>query len=111
VNASGALVRAAGARRFVDDPTDGPGATPALGAAAEATVDFAGAARCAFGCDRADLLVGNDVARTHDHDALSLIDRQFSLLLFSSRRATEPTDPYLMPARKRCRKHYDMKSF
>jgi hypothetical protein len=73
--ASGALDRAAGIDRFVDDPADGPGAPSTFGTATEAAVDFAGAARCAFGCDRADLLVGNHVARTHDHDALSLIDR------------------------------------
>ena len=72
VSASSALVLAAGIGRFVDDPANGPGAPPTLGAAAEAAVDFAGATGCAFGCDRADLLVGNDVARTHDHDALSL---------------------------------------
>src|ERR1700759_2158203 len=66
-----ALGAAAGIDCFVDDPANGPGAPPALGAAAEAAVDFAGATRCAFGCDRANLLVGNDVARTHDHDALS----------------------------------------
>jgi hypothetical protein len=71
-DASDRIGRAAGIHRFVDDPADGPGAPSTLCATAEATVDFAGAARRTFGCDRADLLVGNDVARTHDHDALSL---------------------------------------
>jgi hypothetical protein len=108
-DASDRIGRAAGIHRFVDDPADGPGAPSTLGATAEAAVDFAGAARRTFGCDRADLLVGNDVARTHDHDALSL--RSVGLAAAVIQSPCDRTDPYLMPARKRRRKNYDMKSF
>src|ERR1700694_4464722 len=61
--------------RLVHDLADGACAAPAFGAAAQAPVHFAGAARRTFSCDRPDLMVGNHVARTHDHGGTPCSDR------------------------------------
>src|SRR3954447_20804459 len=61
---------AAGARDgLVHDAADGPCATPALGAAAQAAIDLAGGSRRPLGGERgANVLVGQYIARTDDHE-------------------------------------------
>jgi len=53
---------------LVHDPPDGTGATPAFGAASQAPVDLAGRPDRALRRNGPDLMVRNDVARTHDHE-------------------------------------------
>ena len=61
--------RAAGGQRLIHDPPDGPGAAPALGAATEAPIDLAGAARRRRrGHRRTHVLVADDVAGADDHE-------------------------------------------
>ena len=69
---AGALAVSTGERgrveRFVHDPPDGGGASSALRAAAEATVDLTGRTRTRFRRYRgADIVVGQNVARADDH--------------------------------------------
>src|SRR3954447_22378981 len=61
---------AAGARDgLIHDAADGPCATPALGAAAQAAIDLAGGSRRPLGGERgANVLVGQYIARTDDHE-------------------------------------------
>lgn len=47
--------------------SDGAHTTSAGGAAAQAPVDLAGSADSVFGRNGSDLMVRNDIARTHDH--------------------------------------------
>src|SRR5580693_6551620 len=61
-------------KRLVHDPADGPRAASAFGAASEAAIDFARAPCAVFGRDRSDLVIRNDVARTHDHGRRSQAD-------------------------------------
>jgi len=60
-------------RRFSDglihDLPDGAGATPAFGAASQTPIDLAGRPDSALVRNRSDLMVRNDVTRTHDHDS------------------------------------------
>src|SRR5262249_22111441 len=69
--ATRAAIAAAGARacdRLVYESTDRTGATAALWAAAEATVDFSGSARLAGVVDRAaHIAIAQHVAGTDDH--------------------------------------------
>src|SRR6478735_7735132 len=60
---------AAGARDgLVHDAADGPCATPALRAAAQAAIDLAGGSRRPLGRERgANVVVGQYIARTDDH--------------------------------------------
>ena len=55
--------------RFVHDAADSPGASPALGAAAKAVIDFAGSARRSLvtGKSRPDVVVSEHVAGADDH--------------------------------------------
>jgi hypothetical protein len=53
---------------FVHDVSDRTHTTPAGGAAPQAPVNLAGRADGAFGCNRPDLMVRNDITRTHNHD-------------------------------------------
>ena len=72
-SAGTAADRAAGAEQgFVHDLADGTRAAAALGAAAEAAIDLLGVARQIFrGADgTADIMVGEDVAGTNNHEAL-----------------------------------------
>ena len=57
------------AERFVHDAADGAGASPALGAAAEAAIDLAGGAWRSriTGKYRPDVVVGEHVAGADDH--------------------------------------------
>ena len=70
-----AVLRATGAAgfgtRFSDDGLDGAGAAAAFDAAAEAAVDFLGAARKARRSIHriADIMVAEDVAGADDHEA------------------------------------------
>ena len=82
------VVDRAGPDRLVHDPADGACAAAAFGAAAQAPVDLAGAAPRAFGCDRPDLMVGNHVARTHDHGGTPCADR--ALRAFAIWSQTQP---------------------
>src|SRR6266436_10322923 len=55
--------------RFVHDAADSPGASPTLGAAAKAVIDFAGSARRSLvtGKSRPDVVVSEHVAGADDH--------------------------------------------
>ena len=53
---------------LVHDPPDRARATAAFGTAAEAAVHLAGRPHRAFSRNGSDLMVRNDIARTHDHD-------------------------------------------
>ena len=105
-----AVIDRTGPDRFVHDPADGACATAAFGATAQAPVDLAGAARRAFGCDRPDLMVGNHVARTHDHGGTPYSDRPWAFRLFRFKRDRSAT-ALSCHAGKHLRKRYDMKSF
>jgi hypothetical protein len=52
---------------FVHDPPNRAGAAAAFGAAAEAAIDLTGRPDGALGRERSDLMVRNNVARTHTH--------------------------------------------
>jgi len=67
--AAGLATGLGAAERFVHDTADSPGASPALGAAAEATIDLAGGTRGSrvAGQDRPDVVVGEYVAGADDH--------------------------------------------
>jgi hypothetical protein len=68
VRASGAAGFGAGAERFVHDLLDGAHAASALGAAAQATIDLPRRPwRLGPGDSLADVMVGEDVAGTDDH--------------------------------------------
>jgi hypothetical protein len=69
VRATGAAGLGAGAEGFVDDGLDGARASPAFGAAAEATVNLLGVARQISGRfnGATDIMVAQDVTGTHDH--------------------------------------------
>jgi hypothetical protein len=58
-----------GTQRFINDRLDGPCATSAFGAAAQAPIDLLGVARQLICRSNriADVVIGNDVARTHNH--------------------------------------------
>src|SRR5271163_2227545 len=90
-----AVVDRTGLDRFVHDPADGAGAAAAFGTAAQAPVDFAGAARRAFGRDRPDLMVGNHVARTHDHGGTPCSDRPLRTIDLC-RRTRQPRYKYVL---------------
>jgi hypothetical protein len=60
-----------GAERFIHDASDGAHAASALGAAAQAAIDLAGPARRRGGDGSADILVGQDVAGTDNHEIAS----------------------------------------
>ena len=54
--------------RLVHDLPDGPGASPALGAATKTTINLAGRARVRLRLRRgADIVVAQNVARANDH--------------------------------------------
>src|SRR5215831_13116365 len=65
---SASLWRSRLSEGLVHDPPDGTGATPAFGAASQAPVDLAGRPDHALRRNGPDLMVRNDVARTHDHE-------------------------------------------
>lgn len=69
MRASGAAGLGAGAEGVFNDGLDGARASPALGAAAEATIDLLGIAGKVFrSIDRAaDILVADDVTGTNNH--------------------------------------------
>jgi hypothetical protein len=73
VGASGAASLGAGTQRFVHDLLDGPGATAALGATAEASIDLTRGAReiPSAGHDITHVVVGQDVAGTNNHGMLA----------------------------------------
>ena len=60
----------AGAKCFGDDLLDGPGASAAFGATAEAAIDLLGRARHFIGGGHggADVVIGQYVAGTDDHE-------------------------------------------
>ena len=75
MRASGAAGLGAGAQRLVDDRLDGACTAAAFRAAAEAAIDLLGVARKVFRTtDRAaDIMVGQDVAGTNNHENGELI--------------------------------------
>lgn len=76
-DAVGQRARAAGAiagtldRRLIHDPPDRPRAPAALRAAAEAAIDLARHAGSVRAQDGANLMIGQHVARTDDHWAVT----------------------------------------
>ncbi|MGY4497363.1 hypothetical protein ACVWYH_001290 [Bradyrhizobium sp. GM24.11] len=69
VRAAGAAGLSAGAKRFVDDGLDRPGAAAALGATAEASIDLLGVAHSIVGLGDggADVVIAQHVTGTNDH--------------------------------------------
>ena len=67
--AAGLATGLGAAECFIHDTADGPGASPALGAAAEAAIDLAGGTRGSgvAGQDRPDVVIGKYVAGADDH--------------------------------------------
>jgi hypothetical protein len=53
---------------LVHDPPDGASTAPTFGTASQTPVDLARRSDGAFGCNGSNLMVRNDVARTHNHD-------------------------------------------
>ena len=72
MRASGTAGLGASPKGFVNDGLDGTSAPPAFGAAAKAAVELLGIAGQIFrGADgTADIMVGEDVAGTNNHEAL-----------------------------------------
>jgi hypothetical protein len=70
VCAAGTAGLGATAERLVDDALDGAHASPALDGATKTTIDLLGATRQIFrGADSAaDIMVGQDVAGTNNHE-------------------------------------------
>jgi hypothetical protein len=70
VRASGKAGLGTGAQRFLDDGLDGPRTAAAFGTATETSVDLLGIAGKAFRAAyrAADIVVGQDVAGTNDHE-------------------------------------------
>ena len=71
VRASGAAGLGAGAERLVDDGLDGARAAAAFGAATEAAIDLLGATGEIHhrGDGTADIVVGEDVTGTNNHES------------------------------------------
>ena len=67
--AAGLATGLGAAECFIHDAADGPGASPALGTAAEAAIDLAGGTRGSgvAGQDRPDVVVRKYVAGADDH--------------------------------------------
>jgi hypothetical protein len=53
---------------LVHDPPNGASTAPTFGTASQTPIDLARRSDGAFGRNGSDLMVRNDVARTHDHD-------------------------------------------
>jgi hypothetical protein len=53
---------------LVHNPPNGASAAPTFGTASQTSVDLARRSDGAFGCNGSNLMVRNDVARTHNHD-------------------------------------------
>jgi hypothetical protein len=75
--AGGGRIRVTGCRtgaaeRLVNDAADSARATAALGATAETAIDLADRARPLHVDGGADILIGQHIARAHDHGAISL---------------------------------------
>ena len=81
MRAAGAAGLGASAQGLIDNCLDGTRATAAFGAAAEATVDLLGIPGKVFrATDRAaDIVVGQDVAGTNNHENKGLFDDATSL--------------------------------
>jgi hypothetical protein len=74
VGAAGAAGLGAGAKRFIDDGLDRPGAAAAFGATAEASIDLLGMANVVgLGDGGADVVIAQHVTGTNDHGS----DRPF----------------------------------
>jgi hypothetical protein len=75
VRAAGTAGLGAGAERLVDDGLDGARTAAAFGAAAEATIELLGVPGQIFRAldGTADIVVGQDVTGTNDHERGTLI--------------------------------------
>jgi hypothetical protein len=84
VRAAGAASLGTGTQRLVDDGLDRARAAAAFGAAAEATIDLLGIpGEVLRTTDRAaDIMVGQDVARTNNHKTAVLFDGVNTLSIF-----------------------------
>jgi len=88
--------------RLVENAADGAGAASAFGTTAEATIDFAGGTNRALAGHGPDLVVRDDVARTHDHGGAPSSDSS----AFSHReRAGDPDRFYLPPGKPRGKRY------
>ena len=81
VRAAGAAGLGAGAQRLVNNALDGARAAAAFGAAAETAIDLLGIPGEVFrAIDRtADIVVGQDVAGTNNHENADLIGDAYAL--------------------------------
>src|SRR5258707_15740892 len=73
----------AGSRRaegLVHNPPDRTGTAATFGAASQTPIDLTGRPHGAFGRNGSDLMVRDDVARTHDHEEDSQFSRPFRRL-------------------------------
>ena len=84
--------------RLIDDPAYGARTASAFGAASKTAIDLARRPHGAFGRNGTDLMVRNDVARTHDHDRTpgSAAHPAF-LFMLSSESASDPNDDVSLP--------------
>ncbi len=83
MRAAGAAGLGAGAQRLVNNALDGARAAAAFGAAAETAIDLLGIPGEVFrAIDRtADIVVGQDVAGTDNHEAARLFDKVTRFLI------------------------------
>jgi hypothetical protein len=95
MRAPGAARLGASAQGLIDDGLDGTRATAAFGAAAEATVDLLGIPGKVFrATDRAaDIVVGQDVAGTNNHENNGLFDDATSLRYWRPSRDAKGKSP------------------
>ena len=95
VRAPGAAGLGAGPQRLVHDLPDGLGATSALGAAAEASIDLRRRARkiLRLGHDMTHVMVGQDVAGTNNHGMLGEPVRTLPMIYESSPRKAKGKQP------------------
>ncbi len=82
---------------LVDYAPNGASAAPTCGTASQAPVDLARRSDGAFGRNGSDLVIRNDVARTHDHDGTPGSMRCFMCL--RTRKRVHPDDNVSLPFR------------
>ena len=75
-----ARARSRRAEGLVHNPPDRTGTAAAFGAASETAIDLARPPHGAFGRNGSDLMVRDDVARTHDHEGTPAFNRPFRRL-------------------------------
>src|ERR1700730_3289017 len=108
-----ARARSRRAEGLVHNPPDRTGTAATFGAASQTAIDLTGPPHGAFGRNGSDLMVRDDVARTHDHEGTPSSIGHSGVFLFmhlaasaSIRMRTYPCHFAMTPG-----KHYEMKSF